>query len=94
MNILQIKKGIKQVKKYSVIKLLINFILSRSVEKRFMNFYNPVLPCTNGHDPMKRSRFRRNEYSELCKIFIDREYNFGIIKTIKTIFSAEIRTID
>jgi hypothetical protein len=45
MNIFQAKTGLrlhKQVKKYTVIQLFINSMRSRSVRKRFLNFYSPV----------------------------------------------------
>jgi hypothetical protein len=45
MNIFQAKTGLrlhKQVKKYTVIQLFINSMRTRSVRKRFLNFYSPV----------------------------------------------------
>jgi len=45
MNIFQAKTGLrlhKQVKKYMVLQLFINSMRTRSVRKRFLNFYSPV----------------------------------------------------
>lgn len=45
MNIFQAKTGLrlhKQVKKYMILQLFINSMRTRSVRKRFLNFYSPV----------------------------------------------------
>lgn len=45
MNIFQAKTGLrlhKQVKNYMVLQLFINSMRTRSVRKRFLNFYSPV----------------------------------------------------
>ena len=38
----------KQRKIYSVIVMVINSIQTKSVKKRFLNFYDPILPSTIG----------------------------------------------
>jgi hypothetical protein len=59
MRTLQGKTGInreKQIKAYSVIQLFINSMRFRPVRKRFLNFYNPVLPGTSGSHPNEAKR--------------------------------------
>jgi hypothetical protein len=49
MNTLKVqpflKTGIRK-KKYTIIALVINSMLNRSVRKRFLNFYDPIRPLT------------------------------------------------
>lgn len=59
MNSLQDKTGvkrIKQIKKYTVIQFIINSMRTRSVRKRFLNFYSPVLPRTDEPKPNEAKR--------------------------------------
>ncbi len=41
----------KPMKRYSIIILVINSLHTRAVKKRFLNFYNPILPDVNGIRP-------------------------------------------
>jgi len=59
MDTLQGKTGIKQekqIKKYTVIQLFINSMRTKSVRKRFLNFYSPVQFQTNGSKPNETKR--------------------------------------
>lgn len=59
MNSLQVNPGIKrkkQVMKYSVILFVVNSMHTKSVKKRFLNFYKSIRPVKNGSQTNESKR--------------------------------------